>query len=79
MNFEGLVFEDFDRADSKLLWELRIPLTDARTVNFFHDVGIDTSSMVLSAFATAVEQGMRTCIERRFEKLSRQPSVRWKW
>ena len=64
MNFEGLVFEDFERGDSKRLWELRIPLTEARTVDFFHDVGIDTSSMVLSAFATAVEHGMRTCIER---------------
>jgi hypothetical protein len=62
MNFEGLVFEDFQRADFKHLWELRIPLTDARNVNFFHDLGIETSSIVLSAFATAVEQGMRTCI-----------------
>jgi hypothetical protein len=68
MNFEGLVFEDFERGDAKHLWELRIPLTDARTVNFFHDLGIDTSSMVLSAFATAVEHGMRTCIERRSQE-----------
>ena len=29
MNFEGLVFEDFQRDDSKHLWELRIPLADA--------------------------------------------------
>ncbi len=28
MNFEGLVFEDFQRGDSKHLWELRIPLAD---------------------------------------------------
>ena len=34
MNFEGLVFEDFERGDPKRVWELRIPLTDARTVNF---------------------------------------------
>jgi UDP-GlcNAc:undecaprenyl-phosphate GlcNAc-1-phosphate transferase len=64
MNFEGLVFEDFQRRDSRLLWELRIPLTDAQNVNFFHDLGIDTSSIVLSAFATAVEHGLRTCLER---------------
>lgn len=65
MSFEGLVFEDFERGDPKCLWELRIPLADARTVNFFHDLGMETSSIVLSAFATAVEHGMRTCIERR--------------
>jgi hypothetical protein len=75
MNFEGLVFEDFERGDSKRLWELRIPLTDARTVNFFHDLGIDTSSMVLGAFATAVEHGMRTCIERRSQETV-APTVR---
>ncbi len=75
MNFEGLVFEDFERGDSKLLWELRIPLTDARTVDFFHDVGIETSSMVLSAFATAVEHGMRACIERRSQETV-APAVR---
>ncbi len=65
MNFEGLVFEDFQRADTKRLWELRIPLTDGRTVNFFHDLTVESSTLVLSAFATAVEHGMRTCIERR--------------
>jgi UDP-GlcNAc:undecaprenyl-phosphate/decaprenyl-phosphate GlcNAc-1-phosphate transferase len=69
MNFEGLVFEDFARSDPKHLWELRIPLTDARTVNFFHDLGIETSSIVLSAFATAVEHGMRTCMERRLQEM----------
>ncbi len=65
MNFEDLVFEDFELGDPQHVWELRIPLTDRRTVNFFHDVGIETSSLVLSAFATAVEHGMRTCLERR--------------
>jgi UDP-GlcNAc:undecaprenyl-phosphate/decaprenyl-phosphate GlcNAc-1-phosphate transferase len=65
MNFEGLVFEDFERGDARQLWELRIPLTEERNVNFFHDLKIETSSIVLSAFATAVEHGMRTCMERR--------------
>jgi UDP-GlcNAc:undecaprenyl-phosphate GlcNAc-1-phosphate transferase len=65
MDFEGQVFEDFERGDPKRLWELRIPIAGERTVNFFHDMGIETSSIVLSAFATAVEHGMRTCIERR--------------
>jgi UDP-GlcNAc:undecaprenyl-phosphate/decaprenyl-phosphate GlcNAc-1-phosphate transferase len=68
MDIEGLVFEDFESGDSKHLWELRIPLTDAQAVNFFRDVGIETSSIVLSAFATAVEHGMRTCIERRLQE-----------
>jgi UDP-GlcNAc:undecaprenyl-phosphate GlcNAc-1-phosphate transferase len=76
MNFEGLVFEDFQRGDAKHLWELRIPLTDSRTasdernVNFFRDLESETSSIVLSGFATAVEHGMRTCIERRLQEAS---------
>jgi hypothetical protein len=37
-------------------------------VNFFHDLKIETSSIVLSAFATAVEHGMRTCMERRLQE-----------
>ena len=78
MNFEGLVFEDFERqsfqaGDARRLWELRIPLDEARNVNFFHDMRIETSSMVLSAFATAVEHGMRTCIERRFQEDAAAP------
>jgi UDP-GlcNAc:undecaprenyl-phosphate GlcNAc-1-phosphate transferase len=68
MNFEGLVFEDFQRGGSTHLWELRIPLAEARNVGFFHDLRIETGSMVLGAFASAVEHGMRTCIERRFQE-----------
>lgn len=68
MNFEGLVFEDFQRCDPKRLWELRIPLTDKRTVNFFHDLGIESGSLVLSAFATAVEHGMRASMTRRLQE-----------
>jgi UDP-GlcNAc:undecaprenyl-phosphate/decaprenyl-phosphate GlcNAc-1-phosphate transferase len=75
MNFEGLVFEDFERDESRHLWELRIPLADSKDVNFFHDVGVETSSMVLSAFATAVEHGMRTCMDRRLlEKSAGRPA-----
>jgi UDP-GlcNAc:undecaprenyl-phosphate GlcNAc-1-phosphate transferase len=75
MHFEGLVFEDFQRSDSKHLWELRIPLTDAQAVNFFHDAGIETSTIVLSAFATAVEHGMRTCMERRLQEALSNPAT----
>jgi len=75
MDFEGLVFEDFERVDAKHLWELRIPLTDAQAVNFFRDAGVETSSLVLSAFATAVEQGMRACIERRLREAAIGPAA----
>jgi UDP-GlcNAc:undecaprenyl-phosphate GlcNAc-1-phosphate transferase len=68
MNFEGLVFEDFERRGSRRLWELRIPLTDARNVNFFHDLENETSPIVLSAFARAVQHGMKTCMERRLHQ-----------
>jgi UDP-GlcNAc:undecaprenyl-phosphate GlcNAc-1-phosphate transferase len=77
MSVEGQVFEDFERGDPKRLWELRIPLAEARTVNFFHDMGMETSSVVLTAFATSVEYGMRTCIERlrQQEATARQAEV----
>jgi hypothetical protein len=65
MNFEGLVFEDLPRGDSKHLWELRIPLTEGRHVNFFRNIDSETNSIVLSAFVTAVEHGLRASIERR--------------
>jgi UDP-GlcNAc:undecaprenyl-phosphate GlcNAc-1-phosphate transferase len=68
MNFEGQVFEDFERRDSRRLWELRIPLTDAQNVNFFRDLENETSPIVLSAFAAAVEHGMKTCMERRLQE-----------
>jgi UDP-GlcNAc:undecaprenyl-phosphate GlcNAc-1-phosphate transferase len=70
MNFEGLVFEDFQHGASGHVWELRILLADSQNVNFFHDVGVETSSIVLSAFATAVEHGMRACMERRVQEVA---------
>jgi UDP-GlcNAc:undecaprenyl-phosphate GlcNAc-1-phosphate transferase len=68
MNFEGVVFEDFEPRDPRRLWELRIPLTDAQNVNFFRDLEDETSPIVLSAFAAAVEHGMKTCIQRRLQE-----------
>src|SRR5580704_12603920 len=68
MNFEGLVFEDFEQRDSRRVWELRIPLNDAQNVNFFRDLENETSPIVLSAFAAAVEHGMKTCMERRLQE-----------
>ncbi len=68
MNLEGVVFEDFERRDSGRLWELRIPLTDAQNVNFFRDLENETSPIVLSAFAAAVEHGMKSCRERRLHQ-----------
>jgi hypothetical protein len=68
MNFEGLVFEDFEGRGSRRLWELRIPLTDARNVNFFRDLENEANPIVLSAFAVAVQHGMKTCMERRLHQ-----------
>jgi UDP-GlcNAc:undecaprenyl-phosphate/decaprenyl-phosphate GlcNAc-1-phosphate transferase len=68
LNFEGLIFEDFDRRDRDGLWELRIPLADSQHLNFFRDVKADTNTVVLSAFVTAVQHGMRACMERRLHE-----------
>lgn len=64
MNFEGHVYEDVERCDANFLWELRIPVADGRHVNFFHDLEPGASSVILTAFATAVEHGVKACLAR---------------
>jgi len=64
MNFEGRVYEDFERCDANYLWELRIPVANGRHVNFFHDLEPGASSVILTAFATAVEHGVNACLAR---------------
>jgi UDP-GlcNAc:undecaprenyl-phosphate GlcNAc-1-phosphate transferase len=64
MNINGLAFEDFGSGGSKQLWELRIPLPDAQNVNFFQELETEVSPMVLSGFVTAVQNGMKSCLER---------------
>ena len=60
----GYVYEDFERCDANFLWELRIPVADGRHVNFFHDLEPGASSVILTAFATAVEHGVKACLAR---------------
>jgi UDP-GlcNAc:undecaprenyl-phosphate GlcNAc-1-phosphate transferase len=64
MNLNGLAFEDFGSGSSKQLWELRIPLPGAQNVNFFQELETEVSPMVLSGFVTAVQNGMKSCLER---------------
>jgi UDP-GlcNAc:undecaprenyl-phosphate GlcNAc-1-phosphate transferase len=68
MNLNGQAFEDFESRGSKRLWELRIALPDAQNVNFFRELETEVSPMVLSGFVTAVERGMKCCLERGLQK-----------
>jgi len=65
MNVEGQTFEDFEFRSGERLWELRIPLPGKQYVRFFRDLETEVSPLVLSSFVTAVERGMKDCLQRR--------------
>jgi hypothetical protein len=59
MSVNGAVFEDFATHGGAKLWQLRISLSPSQYVNFFRDHDSETDPVVLSAFADAVEHGLR--------------------
>jgi UDP-GlcNAc:undecaprenyl-phosphate/decaprenyl-phosphate GlcNAc-1-phosphate transferase len=73
MVLNGREFEECEPAESKRLWELRIPLPNMQSVNFFREIDTEVSPMVLSAFVMAVEHGLKSCLERGLE--SPEPEV----
>jgi UDP-GlcNAc:undecaprenyl-phosphate GlcNAc-1-phosphate transferase len=79
MNYYGLVFEDFSSSvgagredfepvDFSRFWELRIPITEGQYLNFFRAFESKTSPVLLGAFVTAVERGMKCCVDRCFKE-----------
>ena len=61
MSVNGTVFEDFATSGSAKLWQMRISLSASQYVNFYRNYEAETDSVVLSAFADAVEHGLRMC------------------
>lgn len=61
MAVSGTVFEDYTTRATDRLWQLRIPLGESQYINLYCDCGADTNPVILSAFAEAVERGLRTC------------------
>jgi UDP-GlcNAc:undecaprenyl-phosphate GlcNAc-1-phosphate transferase len=71
MNVAGTVFEDSKRGIGPE-WQLRIPLPRAQYINFSRDFGSEMNPMILSAFVSAVERGLKEMV-RDERKVIRMP------
>jgi len=71
MNIAGTVFEDsIQRSGPE--WQLRIPLPRAQYINFSRDFGSEVNPLILSAFVSAVERGLKEVV-REERKVIRMP------
>ena len=61
MNIAGMVFED-SRDNRGPEWQLRIPLPRAQYINFSRDFNSDVNPLILSAFVSAVERGLKEMV-----------------
>jgi UDP-GlcNAc:undecaprenyl-phosphate GlcNAc-1-phosphate transferase len=58
MSAAGMVFED-SRPSSGPVWQLRIPIQESQYVNFTRDFSSDLDPLILGAFVSAIERGMK--------------------
>jgi len=59
MNVAGTVLEDWTGWNARPLWQLRIPLNGSQYINFFRDFEGHLDPLILSAFVTCVERGLK--------------------
>lgn len=59
MSMGGVVLEDWTRWNAKPLWQLRIPLNGNQYINFFRDFEGHLDPLILSAFVSCVERGLK--------------------
>jgi len=59
MNVAGTVLEDWTGWNARPLWQLRIPLNGGQYINFFRDFEGHLDPLILSAFVTCVERGLK--------------------
>lgn len=59
MNVGGIVLEDWTGWNARPLWQLRIPLMGTQYINFFRDFEAHLDPLILSAFVTCVERGLK--------------------
>jgi len=59
MNVAGTVLEDWTGWSAKPLWQLRIPLNGTQYINFFRDFEGHLDPLILSAFVSCVERGLK--------------------
>ncbi len=60
MSLNGEVFEEFGSSDSGATWQLRIPLPGGQYINFVRDLNSELNPLILSAFVSSVERGLRS-------------------
>jgi UDP-GlcNAc:undecaprenyl-phosphate/decaprenyl-phosphate GlcNAc-1-phosphate transferase len=73
MSLNGTVYEVIDSSESRRLWQLRIPLEGGQYVNFFRDFLSEMNPLILSAFVSAVEKGLKGWMAAREAELARMP------
>jgi UDP-GlcNAc:undecaprenyl-phosphate GlcNAc-1-phosphate transferase len=66
LNVSGMIFEDSQR-DTGTEWQIRIPLAQSQYVNFYRDFRTDVNPLILNAFVSTIERGMKRMLERRQE------------
>jgi UDP-GlcNAc:undecaprenyl-phosphate GlcNAc-1-phosphate transferase len=75
MNLDGSLFEDSGAKTQKPLWQLRIPLEGAQYVNFFRASNSDVNPLILDAFPSSVERGLKAWAKRRKAEPIRMPAA----
>jgi hypothetical protein len=60
MNVNGIVLDDFAVQTPGPCWQLRIALTESSYINFFRSCDAEMNSVILGAFVSAVERGLRS-------------------
>ena len=58
MSAAGMVFED-SRPSTGPVWQLRIPLEESQYINFSRDFTSDLDPLILGAFVSAIERGLK--------------------
>jgi UDP-GlcNAc:undecaprenyl-phosphate/decaprenyl-phosphate GlcNAc-1-phosphate transferase len=77
LSINGTVFEDLGSQNVHPVWQLRIPLADAHYINFFRDFTSEINPLILSAFVSSVERGLKGSVQRGLKPkaASRAPEV----
>jgi hypothetical protein len=59
MSVNGIALDDFPVQAPGPCWQLRIALADSNYINFFRSCDEEMNSVILGAFVSAVERGLR--------------------
>jgi UDP-GlcNAc:undecaprenyl-phosphate GlcNAc-1-phosphate transferase len=72
MSVAGKVFEN-STASTGPVWQLRIPLQESQYINFYRDFNSDLNPLILGAFVSTIERGMKGTLIRQSPEVIRIP------